>query len=467
MDVNPFCDLRGELMALESINPATGELIEAFEEWSQEKTRGVIEEVDEAWLSWRRTSFARRAELMHEAAAVLRRNKEEYARIMALEMGKPIGDGRGEVEKCAWVCDFYADNAENFLADEPAESDGSKAYVAFRPIGTVLAVMPWNFPFWQVFRFAAPALMAGNTGVLKHSSNVPRCALAIEDVFRQAGFPVNVFRTLMIGSGQVEAVIENESIKAVTLTGSDIAGRKVAAKAGQMLKKTVMELGGSDPFIVLEDAVIEEAATVGAKARCINSGQSCIAAKRFIVVDGVYDRFIARFKEAMAALKVGDPLEEGVQVGPQAREDLMYELHSQVEASVEKGASVLLGGAPLDRKGYFYPPTILADLKPGMAAYHEELFGPVASVIRVRDEKEAVEVANASPFGLGGSVWTADSARGEAVAGQVEAGAVFVNGLVKSDPRLPFGGVKISGYGRELSHYGIKEFVNIQTIWVK
>ncbi|WP_027714612.1 NAD-dependent succinate-semialdehyde dehydrogenase [Desulfuromonas sp. TF] len=454
-------------MALESINPATGELIEAFEEWSQEKTRGVIEEVDEAWLSWRRTSFARRAELMHEAAAVLRRNKEEYARIMALEMGKPIGDGRGEVEKCAWVCDFYADNAESFLADEPAESDGSKAYVAFRPIGTVLAVMPWNFPFWQVFRFAAPALMAGNTGVLKHSSNVPRCALAIEDVFRQAGFPVHVFRTLMIGSGQVEAVIENESIKAVTLTGSDIAGRKVAAKAGQMLKKTVMELGGSDPFIVLEDAVIEEAATVGAKARCINSGQSCIAAKRFIVVDGVYDRFIARFKEAMAALKVGDPLEEGVQVGPQAREDLMYELHSQVEASVEKGASVLLGGAPLDRKGYFYPPTILADLKPGMAAYHEELFGPVASVIRVRDEKEAVEVANASPFGLGGSVWTADSARGEAVAGQVEAGAVFVNGLVKSDPRLPFGGVKISGYGRELSHYGIKEFVNIQTIWVK
>jgi succinate-semialdehyde dehydrogenase/glutarate-semialdehyde dehydrogenase len=454
-------------MALESINPATGELIEAFEEWSQEKTRGVIEEVDEAWLSWRRTSFARRAELMHEAAAVLRRNKEEYARTMALEMGKPIGDGRGEVEKCAWVCDFYADNAENFLADEPAESDGSKAYVAFRPIGTVLAVMPWNFPFWQVFRFAAPALMAGNTGVLKHSSNVPRCALAIEDVFRQAGFPVNVFRTLMIGSGQVEAVIENESIKAVTLTGSDIAGRKVAAKAGQMLKKTVMELGGSDPFIVLEDAVIEEAATVGAKARCINSGQSCIAAKRFIVVDGVYDRFIARFKEAMAALKVGDPLEEGVQVGPQAREDLMYELHSQVEASVEKGASVLLGGAPLDRKGYFYPPTILADLKPGMAAYHEELFGPVASVFRVRDEKEAVEVANASPFGLGGSVWTADSARGEAVAGQVEAGAVFVNGLVKSDPRLPFGGVKISGYGRELSHYGIKEFVNIQTIWVK
>jgi succinate-semialdehyde dehydrogenase/glutarate-semialdehyde dehydrogenase len=454
-------------MALESINPATGELIEVFEEWSQEKTRRVIEDIDEAWLSWRRTSFARRAELMHEAAAVLRRNKEEYARLMALEMGKPIGDGRGEVEKCALVCDFYADNAEGFLADEPAESDGSKAYVAFRPIGTVLAVMPWNFPFWQVFRFAAPALMAGNTGALKHSSNVPRCALAIEDVFRQAGFPENVFRTLLIGSRQVDAVIENERIKAVTLTGSDIAGRKVAAKSGQMLKKTVMELGGSDPFIVLEDADIDEAAKVGAKARCINSGQSCIAAKRFIVVDAAYDRFIERFREEMAALKVGDPLDEGIQVGPQARDDLMYELHGQVEASVEKGARVLLGGAPLEGKGYFYPPTILADLKPGMAAYHEELFGPVASVIRVRDENEAVAVANASPFGLGGSVWTADSVRGETVAGQVEAGAVFVNGLVKSDPRLPFGGVKISGYGRELSHYGIKEFVNIQTVWVK
>lgn len=454
-------------MALESINPATGELIEVFEEWSLEKTMGVIGKVDEAWQPWRRTSFAHRAELMREAAAVLRRNREEYARVMALEMGKPIGDGRGEVEKCAWVCEFYAENAEKFLADEPAESDGSKAYVAFRPIGTVLAVMPWNFPFWQVFRFAAPALMAGNTGVLKHSSNVPRCALAIEEVFRQAGFPENVFRTLMIGSRQVDAVIENEGIKAVTLTGSDIAGRKVAAKSGQMLKKTVMELGGSDPFIVLEDAAIDEAAAVGAKARCINSGQSCIAAKRFIVVDAIYERFVERFTQAMAALRMGDPLEEGVQVGPQAREDLMYELHGQVEASVEKGATVLLGGAPLDGKGYFYPPTILADLKPGMVAYHEELFGPVASVIRVRDEEEAVAVANASPFGLGGSVWTSDSARGEAVAGQIEAGAVFVNGIVKSDPRLPFGGVKISGYGRELSHYGIKEFVNIQTVWVK
>jgi succinate-semialdehyde dehydrogenase/glutarate-semialdehyde dehydrogenase len=454
-------------MALESINPATGELLEVFDEWSPAKTKGVIEEVDVAWQSWRKTPFALRAELMRAAAAVLRAGSDEYARIMALEMGKPIGDGRGEVEKCAWVCEFYADNAEKFLADEQAQSDGSKAYVAFRPIGTVLAVMPWNFPFWQVFRFAAPALMAGNTGVLKHSSNVPRSALAIEDVFRRAGFPANVFRTLMIGSGQVEAVIEEESVKAVTLTGSDIAGRKVAAKAGQMLKKTVMELGGSDPFIVLEDADLETAATVGARARCINSGQSCIAAKRFIVVDSAYEAFIERFRAAMAALVVGEPLDEATQVGPQAREDLMRELHAQVEASVEMGAELLLGGAPLDRKGYFYPPTILAALKPGMPAYHEELFGPVASVIRVRDEQEAVAVANASPFGLGGSVWTADSARGEAVAARIEAGAVFVNGLVKSDPRLPFGGVKTSGYGRELSHYGIREFVNIQTIWVR
>jgi len=454
-------------MALESINPATGELLEVFDEWSAARTRGVVEEVNEAWLSWRKTSFARRRELMHAAAAELRRNRDEYARLMALEMGKPIGDGRGEVEKCAWVCEYYADNAEAFLADETAESDGSKAYVAFRPIGTVLAVMPWNFPFWQVFRFAAPALMAGNTGVLKHSSNVPRCALAIEEIFRRAGFPDNVFRTLMIGSGQVDAVIENEHIKAVTLTGSDIAGRKVAAKAGEMLKKTVMELGGSDPFIVLEDADLGEAAAVGAKARCINSGQSCIAAKRFIVVEAAYEAFVEKFKSAMAALKVGDPLDDDIQVGPQAREDLMEELHAQVEASAEKGAEIILGGGPVDCPGYFYPPTILTDVKPGMPAYHEELFGPVASVIRVRDAEEAIAVANASPFGLGGSVWTGDTARGEEVAGRVEAGAVFVNGLVKSDPRLPFGGVKTSGYGRELSHYGIKEFVNIQTIWVK
>ncbi|MDW7645658.1 MAG: NAD-dependent succinate-semialdehyde dehydrogenase [Desulfuromonadales bacterium] len=453
-------------MAIESINPATGELLETFEEWTAEKTAAVIDDVDAAWQQWRLTSFAERARLMKAAAVVLRQNADEYARTMALEMGKPITEGKGEVEKCAWVCDYYADNAEDFLSPEKAESDGSRAYVAFRPIGTVLAVMPWNFPLWQVFRFAAPALMAGNTGVLKHSSNVPRSALAIEEVFVKAGFPANVFRTLMIGSSRVDAVIENDHIKAVTLTGSDIAGRKVAAKSGQMLKKTVMELGGSDPFIVLADADIEQAAAVASRARCINSGQSCIAAKRFIVVDEVYDSFLAKFKAAMGNLVVGDPLDLKTQVGPQAREDLMMELHGQVTASLEKGAKVVLGGAPLKQPGYFYPPTILVDVKPGMPAYHEEFFGPVASVIRVKDAQEALRVANDTPFGLGGSVWTRDVAQGEAVAGQVEAGAVFVNGIVKSDPRLPFGGVKISGYGRELSHYGIKEFVNIQTVWI-
>ncbi|MBE0595990.1 MAG: NAD-dependent succinate-semialdehyde dehydrogenase, partial [Desulfuromonadales bacterium] len=453
-------------MALESINPTTGELLEKFDEWSPARTRETLAAVDLAWLGWRQTSFAERSARMRRAAEVLRRNKDEYARTMALEMGKPIAGGRAEAEKCAWVCDYYAENAEAMLADEPAQSDGSRAYVAFRPMGTILAVMPWNFPFWQVFRFAAPALMAGNTGVLKHSSNVPRCALAIEDVFRQAGFPENVFRTLMIGARQVEAVIGNELVKAVTLTGSDSAGRKVAAKAGEMLKKTVLELGGSDPFLVLADADPEQSARIGAKARCINSGQSCIAAKRFIVETVAYDSWLDRFRAAMAALVVGDPLDDQTQVGPQAREDLLLELHGQVETSIAKGAKVLLGGQPLERQGYFYPPTILTEVKPGMPAYHEEFFGPVASVIRVRDAEEAVEVANATPFGLGGSVWTRDTAKGEAIAARLEAGTVFVNGMVKSDPRLPFGGVKISGYGRELSHYGIKEFVNIQTVWV-
>ncbi|WP_429886521.1 NAD-dependent succinate-semialdehyde dehydrogenase [Geoalkalibacter halelectricus] len=454
-------------MALESINPATGELLEKFDEWSPGKTQETLAAVDLAWRDWRRTSFAERAANLRRAAQVLRQNKDEYARIMALEMGKPITSGRAEVDKCAWVCDYYAENAAAMLADEPAQSDGSRSYVAFRPLGMILAVMPWNFPFWQVFRFAAPALMAGNTGVLKHSSNVPRCALAIEDVFRQAGFPENVFRTLMIGANQVETVVENELIKALTLTGSEAAGRKVAAKAGEMLKKVVLELGGSDPFIVLADADVEDSAETAAKSRCINSGQSCIAAKRFIIEAEIYDRWLEKFRGAMAALVVGDPLNEQTQVGPQAREDLMLELHGQVETSLAKGAELLLGGKPLKRKGYFYPPTILAEVKPGMPAYHEELFGPVASVIRVQSAEEAVEVANATPFGLGGSVWTRDSSKGETLAARIEAGAVFVNGLVKSDPRLPFGGIKNSGFGRELSHYGIRQFVNIQAVWVK
>ncbi len=454
-------------MAIESINPATGEVMEVFEEWTTEKTGRAIEEAHGAWLGWREASFARRGELMRNAAAVLRRNRDEYARLMALEMGKPITDGRAEVEKCAWACDFYAGKAAQFLAMEPAESDGSMAYVAFRPMGTVLAVMPWNFPFWQVFRFAAPALMAGNAGVLKHSSNVPRCALAIEDIFRRGGFPENLFRTLMIGSRQVEGVIEHPLIRGVTLTGSEHAGRVVAAAAGRMLKKTVLELGGSDPFIVLADADLDEAARTAARARCINSGQSCIAAKRFIVEESVYGPFMERFTRAMAGMVVGNPLEESTQVGPQARRDLMEELHAQVTDSAAMGAEIVLGGGPLERKGYFYPPTVLTGVKPGMRAYREELFGPVASVIAVEDLDEAVEVANDTSFGLGGSVWTRDTKKGSELAARVETGAFFVNGLVKSDPRLPFGGVKDSGYGRELSHYGIKEFTNIQTVWVR
>jgi len=453
-------------MAIESLNPATGELIKSYTEWSDEQVAQTIDAVHQTYLDWRTTDFALRRERMLKAAAVLRRRKDEFALLMANEMGKPVTEGAGEIEKCALVCEYYAENAEQMLADEPLESDAGKSYVAFRPQGIVLAVMPWNFPFWQVFRFAAPALMAGNAGVLKHASNVPACALAIEDVFSEAGFPENLFRTLVIGSSKVDKVIENPLVVATTLTGSEIAGSKVAQKSGEMLKKSVMELGGSDPFVVLEDADIDEAAGIGVKARCINSGQSCIAAKRFIVVDSVYDKFLEKFKAGMKSLKVGDPTQAETQIGPQAREDLMLELHEQVQASAKRGARIELGGEPCG-EGAFYPPTILAGVEKGMPAYAEEFFGPVAIFIRVKDEAQALKVANDTPFGLGGCVWTADPGRGEAFAAQIRAGAVFVNGMVKSDPRLPFGGVGISGFGRELSHYGIKEFVNIQTVWVK
>jgi succinate-semialdehyde dehydrogenase / glutarate-semialdehyde dehydrogenase len=454
-------------MSFTSINPTTEEIREVFAEWSESKTREVVNQVHAAWFSWRETPYARRAGLMKQMAVILRSNKDRYARLMAEEMGKPVSGGRAEIEKCAWVCEFYAEKAEGMLADEQAESDGSKAYIAFRPLGVILAVMPWNFPFWQVFRFAVPALMAGNVAVLKHSSNVPLCAQAVEQIFREAGFPGEVLRTLMISSGQVNAVIENPHVKAVSLTGSDHAGRQVAAAAGRVLKKAVIELGGSDPFIVLADADLDEAAQAGAKARCYNSGQSCVAAKRFIIHDAVYDAFMGRFKHAMASMIVGDPMLEETQVGPQAREDLLLELQEQVEASVAKGAKLELGGKRLGGKGYFYPPTILTGVKPGMPAYHEELFGPVAAVIRINSEEEAIAVANDSCYGLGGSVWTRDTQKGEQIAARIEAGSISVNGRVKSDPRLPFGGIKGSGYGRELSRFGIREFVNIQTIWVK
>lgn len=453
-------------MGFTSVNPVNGETLETYDEMASEEVFSILEHTQEAFLSWRETTFAQRRRCMEKAAEILRQRRDELARIMTQEMGKAITEARGEVEKCAWVCEYYAKEAEKFLHPEPIESDAGKSYVGFRPLGIVLAVMPWNFPFWQVFRFAAPALMAGNAGVLKHASNVPHSALAIEEVFQQAGFPEHLFRTLLISSKQVDAVIEDERIVATTLTGSDIAGRKVAAKSGQMLKKTVMELGGSDPFVVLADADVDEAARQAARARCINCGQSCIAAKRFIIEEKVYDQFLERFQSHLQGLKVGDPMDPETQLGPMARHDLRQELHEQVQASVAKGARLLMGGEVPEGPGAFYPVTLLTDITPDMPAYKEEFFGPVALVFKAADMEEAVSIANDSPFGLGGSVWTQDTDKGEAIAARIEAGAVFVNGMVKSDPRLPFGGVKLSGFGRELSHYGIKEFVNIQTVWV-
>ena len=403
---------------------------------------------------------------MREAAQILRTRRAEYARTMTTEMGKPIVQAEAEVDKCAWVCEYYADHAEAFLAEQARETEASRSYVRFDPLGPVLAVMPWNFPFWQVFRFAAPALMAGNAGVLKHASNVPRCALAIEEVFREAGFPRGLFSTVLVGSSAVAALIANPRIVAVTLTGSDRAGSKVAEQAGRELKKTVLELGGSDPFIVLADADLAAAARTAAEARLINSGQSCIAAKRFIVVEPVADQFLDRFLDELRSRRMGDPLVRGTQVGPQARLDLRDSLHEQVAESVKRGAKLLLGGEVPAGKGAFYPPTLLAAVDKGMPAFDEETFGPVAAVIRAKDAADAVRLANDSAFGLGASLWTQDRARAERMAAQIEAGSVFVNGVVKSDPSLPFGGIKRSGYGRELSEYGIREFVNIKSVWI-
>jgi len=452
---------------MKAINPANGELIKDYTEHSDEQVAEILAQVDEEFHRWRETSFAHRAGLMHRAADEQRTNKQKYAEIMTFEMGKTITEALAEIEKCAWVCDYYADNAEKFLADEMIESDASRSYVAFEPLGAVLAVMPWNFPFWQVMRFAAPALMAGNAGVLKHASNVPGSALAIEEVFRNAGFPENIFRTLLIGSRQVEKVVRNPVVKAVTLTGSEPAGMQVAATAGSELKKTVLELGGSDPFIVLEDADLPACVATSATSRMINQGQSCIAAKRFIVVESLVEQFEKQQVAIMESLKVGDPMLPDTKVGPMARLDLMEELDDQVQRSIKAGARLLCGGKKIDRPGAFYPPTVLAGVTKGMAVYSEETFGPVSAIIPVGDTDEAIAVANDSDFGLGGSVWSRDVKKAEAVARRIETGAMFVNGMTRSDPRLPFGGVKKSGYGRELSHYGIKEFVNIKTIWVK
>ena len=454
-------------MAIEAINPTTAEVLARYDDMTPTAVAKVVAEAHVAFLSWRRTAFADRAGRVRKAAAILRANAKDYARLMAQEMGKPVREGLAEIQKCASVCDFYADNAERFLAPEMVITEARKSFIAFNPLGVVLAVMPWNFPFWQVFRFAAPGLMAGNAAVLKHASNVPGCALAIEAIFREAGFPANLFRTLMVSSRQVEAVIELPLVKAVTLTGSGPAGRAVAGKAGAMLKKTVLELGGSDPYLVLDDADLDLAAAVSVKGRLTNSGQSCIAAKRFIVVDKVRNTFEELFVKRMRAAKMGDPLREETEIGPQARHDLRDALHHQVEVSISKGARCLLGGAIPNDRGAFYPPTVLTDVRKGMPAYDEELFGPVAAIIPVRDEEEAIAAANDSAFGLGGAVITRDLVRGERIAAErLESGCVFVNEAVRSDPRLPFGGIKESGYGRELSAYGIKEFVNIKTVYV-
>jgi len=454
-------------MAIESINPTTGGKIASYEETSPEELRAIFERADEAFREWRRVSFEGRASLMRRAASVLRERSKPYAILMAEEMGKPLAQGRAEVEKCAWVCDYYADHAQAFLAPEEIPTDASKSFVAYQPLGVVLAVMPWNFPLWQVFRFAAPGLMAGNAGLLKHSSNVMGCALAIESVFHDAGFPEGLFRTLVIGSARVGDVISAPEVRAVTLTGSGPAGQAVAAAAGAALKKTVLELGGSDPYVILEDADLDAAADTCVASRLINSGQSCIAAKRFIVVEPVREEFERLYVEKMRARTMGDPMVEGVDVGPQAREDLRDDLHRQVVRSIERGARLLLGGEVASGPGAFYPPTVLADVEPGMPAYDEEMFGPVAAIIAADDEADAVRIANDSAFGLGAAVFTRDVARGERIAAEeLEAGACFVNSFVKSDPRLPFGGIKDSGYGRELAAFGIREFVNIKTVWV-
>jgi len=452
---------------MKSINPATGRVIKEYQEASESDVERCLDRAYDAFLKWRRTRFDERAKLLKDAGLVLRQRKERYSRLMTEEMGKTITASEAEVEKCAWVCEHYAERGAEYLAVQEVPTDASKSYVRFDPLGVVLAVMPWNFPFWQVFRFAAPALMAGNVGVLKHASNVPGCALAIEEVFRDAGFPEGVFQTLLVSSRVVPRLIRDKRVCAVTLTGSEPAGREVAKVAGEVLKKCVLELGGSDPFIVLRDANIEEAVNVGVQARCINNGQSCIAAKRFIIEEPIYPAFVEGFVARMRSLKVDDPMLRTTDIGPLAREDLLEELDLQVRKSVEKGARLLLGGKRLEREGYFYAPTVLGDVVPGMPAFDEETFGPVAAMIKAKDKEDAIKLANLSDFGLGAAVFTSDPDAHKEIAGLIEAGSVFFNGMVKSDPRLPFGGVKRSGFGRELGIFGIREFVNVKTVWVK
>jgi succinate-semialdehyde dehydrogenase/glutarate-semialdehyde dehydrogenase len=454
-------------MAIASINPANEELLEEFVPLTDDELNDKLHLASETFRVYRKTSFADRRQLMLRSAEILEAEKNALARTMTLEMGKTLASAIAEIEKCASGCRYYAETAERHLADEHIATNASDSFIRFLPLGPVLAVMPWNFPFWQVFRFAAPALMAGNVGLLKHSSNVPQCALAIQHIFTRAGFPEGAFQTLLIESKQVEQVLKDERIAAATLTGSEPAGRSVAAIAGHQIKPTVLELGGSDAFIVMPSANLEDAIETAVKARIVNNGQSCIAAKRFIVAGSVYDKFEEGFVNAMKRLRVGDPLEKSTDIGPLATAKIRDDLHDQVRRAVDSGARILTGGHHLDRAGYFYAPTVLAGVPRGSDVFYEELFGPVAMLFMVEDTAEAIELANDSPFGLGSSVWTQDEAEVDEFINGIEAGQTFINGMVASDPRLPFGGVKRSGYGRELAEYGIREFVNIKTIWRK
>lgn len=453
-------------MPFESLNPSTGERIRTYPSLDEAGMDAVLERASAAYEGWRATSFAERATRLRRAARILESERPEYGRLMTREMGKPIRSAVAEVEKCAWACRFYAEHAQHFLADETVWTEAEHSYVRYEPLGAVLGIMPWNFPFWQVFRFAAPTLMAGNVVLLKHAPNVPGCALGIEELFRRAGFPEGVFQNLFLEVDAVSGLIADRRVAAVTVTGSRRAGAAVASAAGAAIKKTVLELGGSDPLIVMPSADLERAAETAIRSRMLNSGQSCIAAKRIIVHEEVADAFTQRFVEGLRDLVVGDPLEEQTEVGPLAREDLVETLEQQVQRSLDAGSRLLLGGERLAREGFFYPPTALTDIPEGCPAYEEELFGPVASLFRVPDLEAAIELANATSFGLGAAAWTRDEAESERLAHELEAGVIFVNGLVASDPRLPFGGVKESGYGRELGVHGMREFVNVKTVWV-
>ncbi|MCJ0618080.1 NAD-dependent succinate-semialdehyde dehydrogenase [Haloarcula hispanica] len=453
---------------MESVNPATGERLDVYDPDDDDTVERKLDRAAATFEEWRDVPLREREQLLVNAGEVLRENKQRYAELMTREMGKPITQAVAEVEKCAWACDHYAEYAHKYLSDEHHPSPpGTEVKTVHDPLGPVLAVMPWNYPFWQVVRFAAPYLTAGNVGLLKHASNVPGCALALEEVFTEAGYPEGAFQTLLVGSSDVDGVLADERVRAATLTGSGPAGRAVAETAGKHLKKTVLELGGSDPFMVLDDADLDAAVETGVQARTLNGGQSCIAAKRFIVHTDVYEEYVERLVAAFENLTVGDPMADETDVGPQADPDLMAELHDQVQASVDAGATLLTGGEPLDRAGAFYPPTVLTDIPSGCPADTEETFGPVATVYEVADVEEAIAVANDTRFGLGASLWTADRERGQRLAREVSAGCVYINEMTKSDPRVPFGGIKDAGYGRELSEMGIKEFVNKKTVWVE